>query len=121
MPRFSKTSLERLATVDRKLYDICSEVIKVYDFTVICGHRDKEEQDKAFAEGRSKTPWPTSKHNSTPSMAVDLAPYPIDWNDLERFKELDNHMQAAADKLGIKIRWGGHFTNIKDLDHWELV
>lgn len=120
MPTFSQQSLDKLATVDRRLYDICTEVIKVFDFTAICGHRNKEDQDKAVAAGRSKTPWPTSRHNSSPSQAVDLAPYPIDWNDLEKFRELNSHMQDAAEKLGIAIEWGGDFKSLKDFDHWQL-
>lgn len=125
MPSFSKQSLDKLATVDRRLYDICTEVIKNYDITILVGHRNKEDQDAACAAipPRSKDPWPTSKHNSCPSQAVDLAPYNngIDWNDIDKFKELAGHMFTAADKLGIKIRWGGSFTTLKDYDHYELV
>ncbi len=125
MPTFSKKSLDRLATVDRKLYDICSEAIRTIDFSVICGHRGQEEQDAAVAAGKSHTPWPTSKHNSTPSQAVDLIPYPFnpltDWKNIEKFRDINAHMQVAADKLGHKIRWGGTFTTIKDYDHWELI
>lgn len=121
MPQFSQKSLELLATCDEQLQQICHEVIKVYDFTVICGHRNKEDQDAAVAAGNSHTPWPTSNHNSTPSQAVDIAPYPIDWNDLDRFKDLAAHMQVAANKFRIKIRWGGSFTKLKDYPHFELV
>lgn len=120
MPIFSKLSLDKLATVDRRLYDICTEVIKVYDFTVICGHRNEQDQNKAVESGKSKTQWPTSRHNSSPSQAVDLAPYPIEWSDLERFKELNSHMQTAAAKLGIEIEWGGDFKTLADYDHWQL-
>lgn len=128
MPKFSQLSLDKLFTCDRRLVDICSEVIKVYDFTVICGYRGQEEQDKAVAEGRSKTPYPTSKHNKNPSEAVDLAPYPVIWSDIERFKELNSHMQEAAKKLNISIRWGGDWNGngindqkLFDFDHWELI
>lgn len=121
MPTFSKQSLDKLATVDRRLYDICSEVIKDFDITILVGHRDQADQDKACSEGKSKTPWPTSKHNSCPSHAVDIAPYPIDWNNIPKFAELNGYMQAAAARLGHKIRWGGSFTTLKDFDHWEIV
>lgn len=121
MRGFSKNSLDRLHTCDRQLIHLCSEVIKVYDFTVICGYRGKEEQEAVFSQGTSKARWGQSKHNSSPSQAVDIAPYPIDWTDIDRFKELAKHMQDAADKLGIKIRWGGDFTKLKDYPHFELV
>ena len=121
MPTFSQQSLDKLATADQRLQDICNEVIKDYDFTVLCGFRSQEDQDEAVAAKKSHTPWPTSKHNTTPSQAVDLASYPIDWSDIDRFRELAARMQVAADKLGIKIRWGGTFATIRDYDHFELV
>lgn len=121
MPEFSKQSLDKLATVDKRLQDICNEVIKHIDITILVGQRGKEDQDKACEEGKSKTPWPTSKHNSCPSKAVDVAQYPIDWKDIQKFMDLNGYMQVAAAKLGIKIRWGGSFTTLKDYDHWELV
>lgn len=123
MATFSQKSLDILATVDRRLYDICSEVIQDFDFSVLVGHRNKEDQDAACAAipPRSKDPWPTSKHNSSPSLAVDIAPYPIDWNDIDRFRALAAAMYVAADKLGIKIRWGGDFIKLRDYDHFELV
>ena len=125
MPRFSNHSLSLLATCDQKLQDVCNEAIKTIDFSIICGFRGQEEQDAAVAAGKSHTPWPTSNHNLSPSHAVDLIPYPFnpltDWKNIDKFTEINSHMQTAADKLGIKIRWGGHFTTLKDYDHWELV
>lgn len=123
MPSFSKQSLDKLDTVDRRLYDICTEVVKDFDITILVGHRDKADQDAACAATppRSKTPWPTSKHNSCPSKAVDVAPYPVDFNNIPKFAELNGYMQAAAAKLGHKIRWGGSFTKLRDYDHFELV
>lgn len=81
MFRFSKNSLDRLATCHEDLIIFCNELIKYYDFTVVCGHRGQEDQDKAYASGHSKVKYPNSKHNSYPSMAVDLAPWEgrIDW------------------------------------------
>jgi peptidoglycan L-alanyl-D-glutamate endopeptidase CwlK len=81
MPKLSKTSLDRLSTCHEDLIIFCNELIKYYDFTVVCGHRGQEEQDKAYADGYSKVKFPNSKHNSYPSMAVDLAPWEgkLDW------------------------------------------
>jgi peptidoglycan L-alanyl-D-glutamate endopeptidase CwlK len=130
MPTFGKDSLEKLSTVHPDLRAVCEEVIQVYDFTVICGTRTQAEQDKAVAEKKSKVKWPNSKHNRVPSFAVDIAPYPIDWGDLNRFVFLAGHMMQAAHKLGIKIRWGGNWdgNNIiirdqkfNDLPHFELI
>ena len=121
MPQFSKTSLERLETCDQRLQDLMHEVIKETDITILCGHRGEADQNKAFAEGKSKLRYPKSKHNSLPSMAVDITPYPIDWNDLESFRELAGIVKEKAEQLGIDIEWGGEcFGKFVDMPHYQL-
>lgn len=95
-------------------------MIEVVDCSIITGHREQAAQDAAVFSGKSRTPWPMSKHNSIPSRAVDVAPYPLDWSDIPAFHALNDVVQDAAQDLGIKIRWGGTFTHLKDYDHWEL-
>ena len=132
MPKFSRQSLEALGTCDSRLQDILKEVIKVFDFTVVEGFRTKERQDFAVANGKSKTPWPTSKHNHVPSKAVDITPYPIDWSDIEsahlRYAYLAGFVMSEAIRQGVKLRWGGDWNRNKDtrdetfldLPHFEL-
>ncbi len=130
MPFFSKMSLLRLSTCDIRLQNICNEVIKIYDFSVICGHRGKVEQQKAYRTGGSKLQYPDSKHNSLPSLAVDLAPYNkgIDWSNIDAFEELNKLMQTEASKQGVKLRWGGDWDGdgsslderFLDRPHWEI-
>ena len=127
MPTFGQRSLTNLHTAHPDLQKVCNEAIKLYDFSVICGHRDKAKQDKAVRNGKSKTPFPKSKHNSLPSLAVDLAPYPIDWNDTSRFYFLAGVMMGCAEKVGVKLRWGGDWNGdgdfkerFRDLPHFEL-
>ena len=129
MPSFGKTSKDRLATVDHRLRLVCEEVIKHYDFSILCGHRTEQEQNKAFAEAKSKLHWPKSKHNQLPSLAVDIAPYPIDWNDLKRFFYLAGLIKATASSMGFKLRWGGDWDgdgdfkdqNFNDYPHFEII
>ena len=121
MPKFSNRSQERLNTCHRDLRKLFNEVIKHYDCTILCGHRNKEDQDKAYNEGRSKVEYPDSNHNQVPSLAVDCVPYPIDWDDKERFHEFAGFVLGTADQLGIKVRWGGHFTSFFDGPHFELI
>ena len=129
MPALSRQSLDRLSTCHEKLQELIYQVSKDFDLTVLCGHRDKLEQDKAVLEGRSKVQYPNSKHNQLPSLAVDIAPYPIDWNDVRRFYYLIGYIKGIANKLGIKIRvgadWNGNGEikdqNFHDLPHIELV
>lgn len=128
MPKLADVSIKKLSTCDTKLQLIISEAIKITDFSVICGHRSDEEQDDLFKSGKSKKKGGTSKHNAFPSLAVDLAPYPIDFNDRDRFFFLAGIIKTIAYRLGIKIRlgcdWNGdqQFKNetFQDLGHFEL-
>lgn len=121
MPKFSKVSEERLATCDPRLQKVAREVIKRIDFVVLCGHRGQEAQNEAVAAGKSKLRWPNSLHNRTPAAAMDLAPYPLDWQDTDGFKKLAGVILQVAHELGIAMDWGGNFAHLKDLDHFQLI
>ena len=99
MPRFSQTSKKRLATCHSDLQTLFNFVIEYFDCAVICGHRTKEAQDEAFDNGFSKVQYPNSKHNSDPSMAVDVVPYPIEWGNLNRMKFFAGFVLGCARSL----------------------
>ena len=121
MPKFGRTSRKRLADVHPRLRAVLDEAIKSYDFTVITGHRGKEDQEKAYFEGFSKVRWPNSKHNSRPSMAVDIAPWPDVFDSTDRdWYEMATYVLRAANDLGVRIQWGGHWGSFKDMPHFEL-
>lgn len=131
MPTFSKTSQNRLAECHEDIIEVCTELIKQYDFSVLCGHRSKEEQDKAFKEGNSKVRYPHSKHNTKPSLAVDLAPYNetephIDWGNVSAFKEMWIRFDTIAKvlksqgKISSIFVWGGDWTSLQDCPHIEI-
>lgn len=113
MGEFSTTSSAKLATCDSRLQDVFNEVVKHFDCTILQGHRGEADQNECVARGQSKTYWPNSKHNSTPSMAADVMPYPIDWNDRERIAHFAGFVLGIAESKGIKLRWGGDW----DRDH----
>ena len=117
MPQFSKTSMGHLAGCEEPLQLVCNEVIVIYDMSVICGRRDQEAQDKAYFDNFSDKMWPNSKHNSKPSRAVDLYPYPIDTEDIERFCVMAGFVLCVAAQKKIRIRWGGAWG---DYGHFEL-
>jgi peptidoglycan LD-endopeptidase CwlK len=119
MPKFSERSLQQLNTCCHELQDICNEAIKEMDFTVICGHRGEKEQNEAFERGASKLKYPNSKHNINPSIAVDIAPYPIKWTDKKRFIELSKIMKRIAKEKNIELVWGGDWK-MQDLVHFEI-
>jgi peptidoglycan L-alanyl-D-glutamate endopeptidase CwlK len=92
----------------------------------LCGHRGREEQEQAFATHRSKSHYGQSRHNYTPSLAVDVMPwYPdephVRWGELQELREFANFVMGAAAGMGIQIRWGGTFTNFFDGPHYELT
>ena len=128
MPKFSKTSLDKLNTCHPDLQKIFNEVIKHFDCTILCGHRNEEEQNIAYKAGVSKLKYPKSKHNKTPSLAVDVAPYPIDWGNRRRFYYFAGIVKGVALSIGIKLRWGGDWDGDNDINdqkffdlpHWEI-
>jgi len=124
MPRFGKSSQARLLHVHSQLEALFREVVKDYDCSVLTGHRRMEPQNKAFEEGRSKLPWPRGKHNRFPSIAVDVAPWPIDWEDTRRFYHFAGYVQGVAREMGIPLRWGGDWDgdlNLNDQEFNDLV
>jgi len=121
MYKFGKKSKKNLNTCHEDLQIILKEAIKVYDFSVLCGHRGEKEQNEAFANGKSKLKYPKSNHNQLPSNAVDIAPYPIDWKDINRFYELAGIIKGIAHILDIGIIWGGDWKFFKDYPHFERL
>lgn len=123
MYKFSKKSLERLNTCHPDLQRICRELIKIMDVTILEGIRTKEQQLEYFRIGRSKTK--NSKHLKQQdgySHAVDLAPWPIDWNDRERFIYMQGMIRGIAQQLGIEVRSGIDWDsdgNIKDHNFFD--
>lgn len=121
MPSFGQQSKNRLVTCDKQIQDVLNEAIKYIDFSVIDGHRTRERQDEYFRLGTSTVKFPYSKHNKYPSRAVDIAPYPGLFNaDDEEFYRLASYVLAAANDLGVRLEWGGHWKNFKDMAHFEL-
>lgn len=126
---FGQTSRDRLSTCDERLQRVFNEVIKHRDCSILCGHRGQAEQDEALRTGKSKLGWPKSNHNTLPSKAVDAAPYPVDWNDRDRFQVFGGFVLGIAASMGITLRWGGDWngngTNrdqtFHDLPHFEVV
>ena len=128
MPKFGKTSKRRLKTCEEELQSLFNEVVKYFDCSVLVGYRGRNEQDIAYESGHSKVKWPNGKHNKKPSFAVDGAPYPIDWDDRERFIYFGGFVKGCAYRMGISLRWGGDWDNdnqlsdnkFDDLVHFEL-
>ena len=129
MPSYSRSSLNNLSTCHPDLQRVFSVLLEWFDHTILKGHRNEIDQDKAFDEGKSQLKWPDGNHNTLPSNAVDAIPYPIDWNDRERMTYFAGQVIATAREMGIKIRWGRNWAQDNDLDansfddlvHFELA
>jgi peptidoglycan L-alanyl-D-glutamate endopeptidase CwlK len=124
MPRFGKRSKQRLKGVDAKLVNVLNELVKIMDVTIIEGLRSQERQNELVAKGASKTKY--SKHIQ--GKAVDVAPYPIDWKDRDRFHYMGGMVRGIGQQLGVNIRWGGDWdsdgetkdNSFDDLVHVEI-
>jgi len=75
----------------------------IHDITVLCGYRGEAEQEAALAKGNSKVPFPRSKHNRVPADAVDVAPYPIDWQNVRAFEVLHAYIAGVAHAQGLDL------------------
>jgi len=130
--------MDKLKGVHPDMVKVVERAIQLtkQDFMVLEGVRTPERQKELFAQGRTK-PGPkvtwtlTSNHFKQKDgygHAVDLVPFPVDWNDLKKFDAMSQAMFAAAKELGIKIRWGADWDSDgkprekgeSDSPHWEL-
>ena len=128
MPKFGSTSRKRLATCDEKLQKVFNKVIEYVDCSVLEGTRSEATQNKYYKEGKSKFKFPGSKHNSMPSRAADVTPYPVYWEDRERQTLFAGFVIGLAKGMGINLRWGGDWdmdfqvndNKFDDFPHFEV-
>ena len=136
MPSFGARSRKNLDTCDERLIVLLEECIQYFDFSVIEGHRTTEIQKRYYADGKSKLDGVNqrSKHQATPSLAVDVMPYPPTlhgknvWQDRERWYLFIGRIKGVADMLKIDIRvgadWNGDGStsdqSFHDLPHIEI-
>lgn len=149
--KYGEKSLEKLNTCHPDLIRLFMLVEKraPFDVTILQGHRPIEVQFELYQQGRSRmgTSWVVTnkskvvtnvdghsikgKHNQTPSLAVDVSPYPVSWKERDawRFDVLAGVVLACANELEIDIRsgmdWDGDGDRsdqtLVDAPHWELI
>lgn len=147
--RFSQRSLTSLAGVHPDLVKVAHRAIQItsQDFIVTEGVRTKERMWETWGQGRTvatlaskgvpakyaqpnkpKVTWLAnplgSNHRAMADgygHAIDVVPYPVDWNDAKKFHAIAKAMKQAATELGVKISWGGDWTKNRDLPHFELA
>ncbi|MGD1955658.1 MAG: hypothetical protein ACFBZ9_10580 [Sphingomonadales bacterium] len=133
--KYGKTSEERLATCHPDLQLWARALLKVsdIDITVLAGHRNERDQMQAYYNKNTQLPWPKSKHNQQPSLAIDIAPWfpdrRVDWEFRPHFDYIAGQGRVVAKALCIGLRWGGDWdrdgdlkdNGWNDLVHWELL
>ena len=135
----SARSLKNLEGVHPKLVSVVERAIQItsQDFMVIEGVRTQARQDELWAQGRTK-PGPVvtwvkdvsshGVHADGYGHAVDLCPYPVDWNDLSKFDAIATAMFAAGAEQNVLLRWGADWNRNgkprergeSDSPHFEL-
>ena len=126
MAKFGKKSRAVLDTCHPDLQKLLNEVVKEFDCTVIQGNRSVQEQETLYVAGKTKVRF--SKHNYIPAVAVDVTPYPVDFDNTDRHYYFGGYVLAVAKHLGLNIRWGGDWNsdthtkdnNFDDLPHFEI-
>lgn len=127
-PTLSDISLQRLSTCHPDLIRLVQAVCAIHQVSVMVGFRDEQDQNEAFATGHSTKKWPESKHNVSPSLAVDMTLSPYDPNNIARLQYFAGFVMGIASSLNIPVRWGGDWlgtldpskNRFPDMFHFEL-
>lgn len=127
----SARSLKALEGVHPDLVRVVKRAITItpQDFLVLEGVRTPERQRELYAQGRTKpgkkVTWTlVSNHFKKADgfgRAVDLCPFPVDWNDHKKFAAIAKAMKEAAKAEGVPLAWGGDWRTNKDSPHFELA
>lgn len=133
MNKLSTSSKKKLATCHPLLQALVAKVLHWVDVGVTAGERGEKTQNALFVAGNSQLRYPDSKHNTSPSIAVDLVIYHPKFGYLYggdeqllyirrvtgctvaharcwimmQYAELNTLMQLEARKQGYQLRWGG--------------
>lgn len=132
-------SLANLVGVHPKLIAVVKRALAIskQDFLVLEGVRTPTRQRELYAQGRTKpgkkVTWTlTSNHFKNAETgyghAVDLCPFPVDWNSAAKFDAIYRAMMQASTELNTPIRSGmdwdrdGKLREAKETDspHFEL-
>ena len=99
MPTFGSKSAQNLASVHPILRAACEDAIRWMDFSVREGFRSADRQEEMYAAGQSKARAGQSKHNSNPSHAVDVYPYPLGKAEFESLQLIESMKRGRVKEI----------------------
>lgn len=147
-------SINNLEGVRSDLVRVVKRAIELtdQDFMVLEGVRTEQRQRELYGQGRSAAElsaagvdpalskplakvvtWTLKSNHFVQAdgfgHAVDLVPYPVDWNTLSKFDAIADAMAQASKELGVPIRHGADWDmdgkrrerGESDNPHFELV
>jgi len=119
MRTWGRRSQKVYDTLDERLQRLVTRLRdEVMDISLTSGYRDRMEQTILFEADASTLRYPHSKHNRTPSLAVDVQPYPYPVYEPKLWGAL-GYMAGRAHEIayqeGFSIRWGGDWDSDGDL------
>lgn len=154
MPQFGSQSTARLQGVHPRFIAVLRRAIEIspLDWMILEGVRSNARQHQLYGQGRSQAELKAKGVNpilSKPEMpkvtwtltsnhfvqkdgfgrAVDVVPYPVDWNTSSKFDAIAASIFKAADELGEEVRWGADWDQDgnprergeTDSPHFEIV
>ena len=116
MYSFGPASMEVYKQLHPGLQRYCDRVIKIKDVSLICGYRGRAEQELAFKSGNSKAHFGESPHNYWPALAVDLVPWPTQFESKAELHVLNGITIAIASVDEFPITCGNDWDHDGDVD-----
>lgn len=117
---------DKLKTADPKIKDWFYDMkTKFPQLHISCSWRGKDEQDRAFKEGKSKLKFPESPHNKSDatgkpaSQALDV--FTLSEEGQAQFLQKFYLKLWQETKKDYAMIWGGNFKSLGDANHFQLA
>ncbi len=139
MNKLSRNSKAKLCTCNNDIYRAVFFALQFMDVGVADGVRGRKRQQILYNQGKSKVRYPDSKHNKTPSDAVDLVVYVEGIGYIDEVSAPNSYRQYYGYLAGIlriycyenglNFKWGGDWDGdanfddqtFNDLMHFEIT
>tara|TARA_R110000850_G_C9903298_1_gene459998 strand:- start:17 stop:406 length:390 start_codon:yes stop_codon:yes gene_type:complete len=124
--QFGKNSQDRMSGVNSSIIEVAKLALAIssIDFGIPRhgGLRTAQEQQMLFNENASQLDGTIKKSYHQSGMALDVFAYvegKASW-DAVHLTIIAAAMLEAANRLSVNMRWGGHWSNFKDMPHFEV-